>query len=244
MVGRAVVDGASITGRSCDLRRDRLAQLIPTDGARIDIDRIRNHGRCRRGVWLRIGYPHALLIMGNRKPLFAMAIAFACLPTQPAAARNVKAWGDASSAGRDALVVFALGVPAVKGDWRGDLDAGLSMGAAVGASEALKHIFPERRPDGSDNRSFPSGHASVSFAAAATLQNRYGWRVGLPAQLLAAFVATSRVEARKHHWYDVVAGAGIGETSGFLLTSKRNTSVRVMPWGDTHGAGVGFAARF
>lgn len=163
---------------------------------------------------------------------------------QPADARDLKTWDNASSIGRDALVVFALGVPAVQGDWRGDLDAGLSMGAALGASEALKRIFPERRPDGSDNKSFPSGHASVSFAAAATLQNRYGWQVGVPAQLVAAFVAVSRVQARKHHWYDVVAGAGIGEASGFLFTSKRDATVRVMPWGDAHGGGVGLASRF
>ncbi len=181
----------------------------------------------------------------NRLTQAGAVMTAACLlGAQPAAARDVKTWKDASSIGRDALVVFALGVPAVQGDWRGDLDAGLSMGAAVGSSEALKHIFPERRPDNSDNKSFPSGHASVSFAAAATLQNRYGWQVGLPAQLVAAFVAVSRVEARKHHWYDVAAGAGIGEASGFLLTSKRDASVRVMPFGDTHGGGVGLAARF
>lgn len=183
---------------------------------------------------------------GDRKPHrhAALALAGCLLVAGPATARNVKTWEDASSAGRDALVLFALAVPAVQEDWRGDLDAGLSMGAAVGAAEALKHVFPERRPDGSDNKSFPSGHASVSFAAAATLQNRYGWQAGLPAQLLAALVATSRVEARKHHWYDVVAGAGIGEASGFLLTSKRNAAVRVMPWGDTHAGGIGIATRF
>ena len=162
----------------------------------------------------------------------------------PAAARDTKGWDHASTIGRDALVVVALGLPAAKGDWNGDLQAALSMGGALGASTALKEVFPELRPDGSDRKSFPSGHASVSFAAAATLQNRYGWRVGLPAQLLATFVGFSRVEARKHHWYDVVAGAAIGEASGFLLTSKRAASVRVMPWGDAHGAGIVLGARF
>lgn len=173
-----------------------------------------------------------------------LAVPIGLLAAEAAPARDVGAWESASSAGRDALVVVALGLPAVHADWRGDLDAGASMGAAFLATEGLKHAFPERRPDGSDRRSFPSGHSSVSFAAAATLQNRYGWQVGVPAQLLAAFVATARVEARKHHWYDVVAGAGIGEASGFLLTSKRNATVRVLPWGDTTGAGIGLIARF
>jgi membrane-associated phospholipid phosphatase len=163
---------------------------------------------------------------------------------QPAFARDTKAWGTASSVGRDALVVAALGVPAVQGDWTGDLEAAGSMGAAFGIAEGLKEAFPERRPDGSDDKSFPSGHASVSFAAAASLQNRYGWKVGLPAQLVATFVALGRVEARKHHWYDVVAGAAIGEGSGFLITGKRNGGVRILPWGDTSGGGASLAVRF
>ena len=84
----------------------------------------------------------------------------------------------------------------------------------------------------------------MSFAAAATLQNRYGWKVGLPAQLLATFVGVSRVEARKHHWYDVVAGAAIGEASGFLLTSKHDDAVRIVPWGELHEGGVSVSAHF
>lgn len=163
---------------------------------------------------------------------------------EPAAARDTKAWGNASDIARDALVVAALGIPAIEGDWQGDLQAGGSMGAALLLSEGLKLTFPERRPDGSDRKSFPSGHASVSFAAAASLQNRYGWQVGLPAQLVAAFVGVSRVEARKHHWYDVVAGAAIGETSGFLITSKRDEDVRILPWADSHGGGAALTMRF
>jgi membrane-associated phospholipid phosphatase len=162
----------------------------------------------------------------------------------PAHARDTQAWDDASDIVRDGLVLAALGVPAVQGDWNGALQAGGSMAAAELSATALKRVFPERRPDGSSNRSFPSGHASISFAAAATLQNRYGWKIGVPAQLAASFAAVSRVEARKHHWYDVVAGAAIGEASGFLITSKRNARVAVLPWGDAHGGGATIAARF
>lgn len=163
---------------------------------------------------------------------------------QPAAARNEQAWDDAGSAVRDALVAVSLGLPAVEGDWRGDLQAAESLGAAALVTYGLKETFPERRPDGSDRKSFPSGHTSVSFAAAATLENRYGWQVGLPAQLAALFVGVSRVEARKHHWYDVVAGAAIGETSGFLLTSRHDTGVHVLPWGDTRSIGATALMRF
>ena len=179
-----------------------------------------------------------------RKIAIAACGVIGTISSQPVDARDTKAWGDASSAGRDVLVVAALGLPAIEGDWRGDLEAGGSIVAAFGISEGLKAAFPERRPDNSDDKSFPSGHASVSFAAAASLQNRYGWKIGLPAQLVAAFVGLSRVEARKHHWYDVAAGAAIGEGSGFLITSKRDGNVRILPWGDTSGGGAAITMRF
>jgi membrane-associated phospholipid phosphatase len=175
--------------------------------------------------------------------ILAIGLAAATLPA-PALARNEKTWDDASTISRDALVVVALGLPAIKGDWSGDLEAGGSILAAGLATYGLKEAFPEWRPDRSDRKSFPSGHTSVAFAAAASLQNRYGWEVGIPAQLVAAFTGLARVQARKHHWYDVVAGAAIGEASGFLITSKRNASVRVLPWGDTKGAGVTIGTRF
>lgn len=162
----------------------------------------------------------------------------------PAHARGRAAWDTAGTVGEDALIAAALALPAVRRDWAGDLQAGESVAAAFAASEVLKRAFPERRPDGSDRRSFPSGHTAVSFAAAATLQNRYGWATGAPAQVFAALVGASRIAARKHHWYDVAVGAGIGEASGFLLTSRRDARVRVVPWGDGGGGGATLAWRF
>jgi len=150
----------------------------------------------------------------------------------------------ASSAGRDLLIGAALGVPAVQGDWRGDLEAAGSTLLAAGISYGLKRTISEERPDHSDRKSFPSGHSAEAFAAAATLENRYGWKAGLPAFALATFVATARVEARKHHWYDCVAGAAIGTGSGLLLTNRHDARVRLVPWGDGGGGGIALAARF
>jgi membrane-associated phospholipid phosphatase len=166
-----------------------------------------------------------------------------CACAMPAAA-GTHDWGQASNIGRDVLFAAALGVPAVQGDWMGDLEAGGSIVAAGGLAYGLKEIFPEERPDHSDRKSFPSGHSAESFAAAASLENRYGWKVGIPAFALASFVAVARVEARKHHWYDCVAGAAIGTGSGFLLTSKRNDRVHLTPWADTSGGGIALTARF
>ena len=157
---------------------------------------------------------------------------------------NPRGWVQTSDIGRDVLIAAALGVPAVQGDWKGDLQAGESLIAGGGAALLLKEIFPEERPDHSDRKSFPSGHSTEAFAAAATLQNRYGWKAGLPAFALASLVATARVEGRKHHWYDVAAGAAIGSGSGFLLTSRPSQAVRLTPWGDSKGGGVSLVTRF
>jgi membrane-associated phospholipid phosphatase len=178
-----------------------------------------------------------------RRTIIAISAATALAAGTPAVAGN-KGWDDASSIGRDVLVGAALSVPALHGDWHGVLQAGGSMGAATLVSTGLKESFPELRPDGSDRKSFPSGHTSISFAAAATLQNRYGWQVGVPAQLVAAFVGVARVKADRHHWYDVAAGAAIGEAAGFLITNRHSNRVQVFPWGDTKGGGVAMAMRF
>lgn len=176
---------------------------------------------------------------------FAMAIgAAASLAATPAEARDEKAWDDASNVAEISLLAAAFAIPAAKRDWTGDLQVAGSTGSAFAIAYGLKQTFPEDRPDGSGDDSFPSGHTSVSFAAAASLQNRYGWEVGLPAHLVAGFVGLSRVEARKHHWYDVMAGAAIGETSGLLITSRQNSRVHVLPWGDAHGGGAMVDVRF
>jgi membrane-associated phospholipid phosphatase len=171
---------------------------------------------------------------------FAVSAAAGCT----AANAGTHGWAQASDIGRDVLFAAALGVPAVQQDWTGGLQAGGSVLLAGGAAYGLKKAFPEERPDHSDRKSFPSGHSAESFAAAASLENRYGWRAGLPAFAAATFVAVARIEARKHHWYDCVAGAAIGTGSGFLLTSKRNDRVKLVPWGDAGGGGLALVARF
>src|SRR3546814_8783773 len=108
-----------------------------------------------------------------------------------------KGWDDAGSIARDALVVAAFGVPAVQGDWDGVLQAGGSIGGTMLVTQGLKEVFPSRRPDGSDDQSFPSGPTSPSLAAAPTLHYPYGWDARLPANLVASFGVRSPVEAQQ-----------------------------------------------
>lgn len=169
-------------------------------------------------------------------------LAMSLAPT-PATASE-KGWDDAGTIARDALLVAAFGIPLIEGDWDGALQAGASIGVTKLATAGMKEAFPTLRPDGSDDKGFPSGHSSVAFAAAATLHNRHGWEAGLPAYLIASFVGLSRIEARKHRVGDVLVGAALGAGTGFLLTNRKNERVQIIPWGDTKSAGVAVAMRF
>lgn len=155
---------------------------------------------------------------GNWRAL-AMATSLAC--ASPAAA-SPEGWAKASDLVRSGLVVGAVGVPVADRDWRGAQQDAVALAVAGGVTAGLKYAIHERRPDGSDDRSFPSGHTSISFAAAAGLEQRFGWKVGVPAHLAAAFVGLARVKGNKHYWHDVLIGAAIGEAAGLLLVDKRN----------------------
>lgn len=58
--------------------------------------------------------------------------------------------------------------------------------------------------------SFPSGHATTSFACAATLARFAPRRVAIVLYLLAALIAYSRVYVGVHYPLDVIAGAVLG----------------------------------
>ena len=108
-----------------------------------------------------------------------------------------------------------------------------------GVTQLLKYSVGRMRPDGSSQRSFPSGHASGVFASATVLNRHYGWKVGLPAFGVASYVAASRLSENKHYLSDVVFGAAIGLTAGRTVTfHKGTTGFELAPVLAPGGAGV------
>lgn len=128
------------------------------------------------------------------------------------------------------VIALALPAAALTGtllakDWQGLKQGVFTALAAGGATLILKYSVHERRPDRTDYHSFPSGHSAVTFATAAYLQRRYGWKFGAPAYALATYVAWGRVFSKKHYWWDVMAGAAIGAGSAYIFTR---------PWAQKH----------
>jgi membrane-associated phospholipid phosphatase len=99
---------------------------------------------------------------------------------------------------------------------------------------ALKEAVRRERPDGSNNQSFPSGHAALTFASATALQRHVGWEWSLPLFLIASYTAASRLHENVHYLSDVVFGATVGVIAGRTVTRHGRTSYALVPvW--THG---------
>lgn len=176
------------------------------------------------------------------KSASVVLLATTMIVASPAAAKH-PGLQRAADIGAYGLPVVAAGISLAQDDRRGLLQLGESYGASFVATQGLKYAINSRRPNGGDH-SFPSGHTSSAFAAAGYLHARYGWQYDVPAEIVATLVGASRVVTRDHHWYDVVAGAVIGEGSAFLLTDRLNDRVRLTPYADSHGGGIELSAHF
>jgi membrane-associated phospholipid phosphatase len=112
-------------------------------------------------------------------------------------------------------------------------------------SESMKSIVNRKRPAESypdlispysdaTGRSFPSGHTSLVFAAAASLSIQYKrWYVSVPAYTYASMVGYSRIYLGVHYPTDVIAGAIVGVGSAYLsnwLNKKLFSKKRSKPY--------------
>lgn len=138
---------------------------------------------------------------------------------------EARAGGFVESAGTAlsiALPVTAAGLSLRFHDSKGTAQLIENTALTVGATYGLKYAVNEKRPDGSDNHSFPSLHTAISYSAADFMRRRYGWEYGAPAWLAATFVGYSRVEANRHHVHDVLAGAAVGLLGNVLFTTPHD----------------------
>jgi membrane-associated phospholipid phosphatase len=138
---------------------------------------------------------------------------------------------DAAVAG---YVATLLATPsgAVDGDWFAAKARGGAVGlgafaATAGVTTGLKSLTSRGRPNGVDDESFPSGHASTA-AVFDTLTVRNLQSVGVSptmrttleigAGAVTAGTAWARVEAGEHYPSDVLVGVALGNFMGAFFT--------------------------
>ena len=122
----------------------------------------------------------------------------------------------------------------------------------AGYTTLLKEAVHRERPNGEDNLSFPSGHASNAFALAAVAERHYGWKAGLPAYALASAVAVSRMQRNKHYLSDVMAGATLGyivgrtvvRVNGQPLPAPGKAHLSLAPYVSRRARGVAASVEF
>jgi len=124
----------------------------------------------------------------------------------------------------------------------------------LGFTEAIAYGTARARPDQSNdpgqwftnwghNDSFPSSHASQTFAVAAVIHDRFGLGPGIVAYGLAGLVGAARIIQDKHWASDVVAGAALGWAVGHFLSvrnSERHPYLDFFPFADLKTKTYGF----
>lgn len=124
------------------------------------------------------------------------------------------------------FVMKAAGVDSQSSWKRLVVNTAASFAIDVAVTYGLKYSIKSTRPDGTDRRSFPSGHASIAFCGAAILDKEFRkvspW-ISVAGYAVATATAVDRVARNRHHWGDVAAGAAIGVLStyaGYWIADK------------------------
>ena len=118
-----------------------------------------------------------------------------------------------------------------------------SLATTLITTAALKEITHKKRPNGSNYKSFPSGHTSAAFMGAAFIHKRYGFKKAILPYIGATYVAYSRVHAKKHDTIDVIAGAAVGILSSRYFTTPYK-KLSVSPVVENGGLGVQLTKRW
>ncbi len=112
-----------------------------------------------------------------------------------------------------ALGLNAAGVPGQHNLLRATGTYAMSQSIVFVAVHTGKELMAVKRPDGSANNAFPSGHTAASFASARFLDREYGhisYLYSLTGYSLAAYTGVMRQLNNRHWMSDVFVGAGVG----------------------------------
>ena len=90
-------------------------------------------------------------------------------------------------------------------------------------TQGIKVAVQRPRPTG-ECCSFPSGHASATFATAAVLERHFGYRGAWPTFVIASYVAASRLHDNRHFLSDVLFGSALGIASGWTVVGRHGRS--------------------
>jgi membrane-associated phospholipid phosphatase len=176
-------------------------------------------------------------------PRSPLLVAACCLCSAHTTLPDAWRWGDAAtltpgwqrlkaSAVGYATSVMAIPSGDVDGDWLLAKAQGAAVGAgalaaAAGVTSGLKSLTLRERPDGSDDDSFPSGHASTA-AVFGTLTVRGLQSIDVSSAIrttleigagaMTAGTAWARVEAARHYASDVRVGIALGNLMGAFFT--------------------------
>ena len=125
---------------------------------------------------------------------------------------------------------------------------------SVIGSLGLQYITGTHRSGGGtldsfSDSGFPSTPVATSFALAAVIDERYGWRGGAPAYLAAGLIGWAEIDQNQHRVSDVVFGAALGYVIGKSLGSlhyRPNSPCKLVPFIDavTGTQGVCFERRY
>jgi membrane-associated phospholipid phosphatase len=163
--------------------------------------------------------PITLSQLASRISAIAAAIGIAA-----AGRAQVSTWHNIGEIGGPVLVVAGLGSSLVQDGSAGAGHAARTFDGLLvsgGIAELLKVTTRERRPYSTTLDSFPSEHATASFAAAAA-QAYYHPKQAPFWYGAATLVSVARVAGHDHFIQDVVFGAGLGYAAGQLSVSSHH----------------------
>lgn len=132
-------------------------------------------------------------------------------------------------------------------DRKGLLQLALSSATCVAVNYGLEAAITKERPDGTGKHAFPSTHTAAAFNGATFLTMRYGWRWGVPAYALAAYVGWGRIYSDRHDIWDVLGGAALGAGTALIFTrpyKTQNAEISISPTFGSGKYGISAVMRF